>query len=68
MTTTASHTVNGITINAGDTVRGPRCGLFVVEKFKMIGDDFMAVLRATNGKGEVARGTLALPVNTITPA
>jgi hypothetical protein len=68
MTTTTTHTVNGITFQVGDVVRGVRCGMFVIQKIKAIGGELMAVLKATDGAGRLASGTLALPFDAIVKA
>ncbi len=59
---------NGQTFNVGDTVRGIRCGMFVIVKIKAIGGETMAVVKATDGAGRVASGTLALPFDAIVKA
>jgi len=68
MTTTTTQTVNGITLQVGEIVRGIRCGLFVIKAFKSIGGELMAVLKATDGSGRLASGTLALPFDAIVKA
>ena len=68
MTTTTTQTVNGITFQVGEIVRGIRFGMFVVKAFKTIGGEMMAVLKETDGSGRLASGTLVMPFDGIVKA